>query len=119
MRFAVCSFEGKRERGKEGPANVVLERPVAELVREDVDDGPAAPALLAIGVVGEVVGAHLAEAVLEVVRPRPGIAGRYDDGRRRDEGFRLGRPAPSPLRLLGGLGDGEGHAGRSFGGQAS
>ena len=73
-----------------GKTYVVFDRPVTKLLAVDIDQRPPAPALLAVGVVGEVVGAHLPQAILEVVRPRPGIAGRYDDGRRRDEGFRLG-----------------------------
>lgn len=60
---------------------VVLGGAVAELAGEDVEDLAVAPALLAEGVVGEVVGRHLAQAIFEEVRRWPRVAGRDGDGR--------------------------------------
>ena len=59
---------------------VVLGGPVAELAREDVENFPSPPSFLAEGVVCEVVGRHLAQAIFEVVWRWPGVAGRDCDG---------------------------------------
>jgi len=63
--------------------NVILRRPVPELGGEDLEQLPTPPSFLAVGVVGVVVGPDAAQAALEVVGCRPGVAGRHDDVWRR------------------------------------
>ena len=63
-----------------GGTHVVFYGPVAELGAEDLEELLAAPALFAVGVVGEVVGEDFSEAVFEAVGSRPWIARGYDDG---------------------------------------
>lgn len=69
---------------------IILYWPVPELARKDIQQLPAAPSLLAVGVVGVMVGMHAAQSILPKVRSRPGIAWRRQDLRWRLEGVGLG-----------------------------
>jgi len=55
-------------------AYIIFYGSVSEFIGEDLEDLAAAPALFAVGVVGEVVWVHAAQVVLEVVRAGPWVA---------------------------------------------
>jgi hypothetical protein len=71
-----------------GSTYIVLLRPVPELVSEDLEDLAAAPSLLAVRVVCEVVWRDSSEAVFQVVGSWPGITGCDGDFRRRSRCWR-------------------------------
>ena len=62
---------------------IVFFRPIPELVSEDLENLAAAPSLLAVCVVCEVVGRDSSEAVFQVVWSWPRVAGGYCDFGRR------------------------------------
>ena len=62
---------------------IVFLWPVSELISEDLEDLSAAPSLLAVGVVCEVVGCDSPQAVFQVVWSWPRIARCDSNGRRR------------------------------------
>lgn len=57
---------------------IILRLPIAKLGREDLHQLTTAPSLLAVGVIGIVVGFDATESTIQIVWCSPGIAGGHD-----------------------------------------